>query len=166
MIANELLIDGFKRVHGVINAVLEDITQKQLDYRPKSDANSIAWLIWHLARVQDDHISELADATQVWLSEWYTEFSLPYDKEATGYGQTSEEVSKMHATAQHLKGYYDDVFAMTIRYLEGLSEQDYSRIIDTSWDPPVTLAVRLVSVLNDTTQHAGQAAYIRGLTSE
>jgi len=163
MLTNDVLIDGFKRVHGVVNAVLADLTTEQLHYRPTKDANSIAWLIWHLARVQDDHIAQVAGAEQQWFIEWYKTFKLPYEKEAIGYGQSSAEVGAMKTTAARLRGYYDDVFKMTERYLEGLKEQDYLKVIDASWDPPVTLAVRLVSILNDTTQHAGQAAYVKGL---
>ena len=44
----------------------------------------------------------------------------------------------------------------------GLGED---RVVDRTWDPPVTLGVRLVSILDDDTQHAGQAAYVRGLLS-
>ena len=40
---------------------------------------------------------------------------------------------------------------------------ELEREVDQSWDPPVTLAVRLVSVVNDITQHAGQAAYAAGI---
>jgi hypothetical protein len=36
-------------------------------------------------------------------------------------------------------------------------------VVDASWDPPVTLGVRLVSVISDDLQHAGQAAYLRGM---
>ena len=44
-----------------------------------------------------------------------------------------------------------------------LTDDDLDRIVDTSWDPPVTLGVRLISVLSDDLQHAGQAAFVRGV---
>lgn len=163
MLTNDVLIDGFKRVHGAVSAVLSDLNEEQLLYRPNSEANSIAWLIWHTARVMDDHISGLADTEQLWFGEWYERFGLPYPKEAIGYGQSADEVGMMKATAVQLRNYFDEVSEITIRYIEGLSENDYNRIIDTSWDPPVTLAIRLMSVLNDTTQHVGQAAYLKGI---
>jgi hypothetical protein len=40
---------------------------------------------------------------------------------------------------------------------------DLDRVVDKRWDPPVTLGVRLVSVVDDDAQHVGQAAYVRGL---
>ena len=51
----------------------------------------------------------------------------------------------------------------TVTWIAGLDEDDLDRVVDTSWDPPVTLGARLVSVVNDDTQHVGQAAYARGL---
>jgi len=47
--------------------------------------------------------------------------------------------------------------------LEGVTGTELDRIVDRRWDPPVTVGVRLVSVADDCLQHAGQAAYARGL---
>jgi Protein of unknown function (DUF664) len=46
--------------------------------------------------------------------------------------------------------------------LVGYYDADLARIVDRSWDPPVSLGVRLVSVIADDLQHAGQAAFVRG----
>jgi hypothetical protein len=62
-----------------------------------------------------------------------------------------------------LVGYHDAVHQQTTRYLERLSDADLDRIVDRSWDPPVSLGVRLVSVIADDLQHAGQAAFVRGI---
>ena len=67
-------------------------------------------------------------------------------------------------SAELLTGYYDAVHERTIEYLGSLSDADLDRVVDTSYDPPVTLGVRLVSVLGDDLQHIGQAAFIRGIT--
>ena len=48
-------------------------------------------------------------------------------------------------------------------YLATLDDDDLDRVVDTRWDPPVTVGVRLVSVIADDLQHVGQAAYVRGL---
>ncbi len=45
----------------------------------------------------------------------------------------------------------------------GLQPADLDVVVDERWDPPVTLGVRLVSVVNEVNQHVGQAAYVRGL---
>ena len=61
---------------------------------------------------------------------------------------------------------FDAVYARTRSYLAHLKDDDLDRVVDERWDPPVTLGVRLVSVLDDDVQHAGQAAYVRGLLPE
>lgn len=132
---------------------------------PVRGRNSIAWLIWHLARVQDHHIAELLGAGQIWeTGDWAARFGLDPDPGNTGYGHTPEQVATVRPDSPDvLLEYLDAVMARTSTLLEGLAPADLDRIVDRRWDPPVTLGVRLVSVADDDLQHAGQAAYVRGL---
>ncbi len=161
----DLLVDAFERVRETVHEVVEGLTPTQLAHRVDSEANSIAWLVWHLTRVQDDHVAHVAESEQVWTGEgWAERFGLPFDTGAIGYGQSSDEVAAVKVdSGALLTGYYDAVHDATISYVAQLTETDLARVVDARWDPPVTLAVRLVSVVNDDTQHAGQAAYVRGL---
>lgn len=162
---NDILLDAFGRVRESVHGVVDGLSGEQLAFRPDRESNSIVWLVWHLARVQDDHISGAAGTAQVWEADgWHERFGLLFDVSATGYGQTSEEVASVRVEgAELLTGYFDAVHERTIAYVRGLGEGDLEAVIDDSWDPPVTLATRLVSVVNDCTQHVGQAAYVRGL---
>jgi uncharacterized damage-inducible protein DinB len=158
------LIESLNRVLEEVNAVLDGLAEDDLAARPAPDANSIAWLLWHLTRVQDDHVAEVAGTEQVWTSGGFAaEFGLPFDTAETGYGHSAEKVAQVRVTGSVLQKYYEAVHQQTVAYLRGLSEADLDRIVDERWDPPVTLGVRLVSVINDDTQHVGQAAYVRGL---
>jgi uncharacterized damage-inducible protein DinB len=160
----QLLIDAFERIEQTGRAAVADLDEDQLSYRPEPDANSIAWLLWHLARVQDDHVADVADVEQVWTAQGYDDrFGLPFGAGAIGYGQTSEEVGQVRASADLLAAYLSAVHAQTVAFLETVGDDDLDRIVDTRWDPPVTLGARLVSVVNDDMQHVGQAAYVRGL---
>ena len=159
-----VLIDAFERIEQSGLSAIEDLDEAQLAHRPAPDANSIGWLVWHLARVQDDHVADVAGREQVWTAQGYAErFGLPFDVDATGYGQTSEEVGRVRVSAELLASYLSAVHAQTVAYVEGVGGEDLDRVVDTHWDPPVTLGVRLVSVVNDDLQHVGQAAYVRGL---
>lgn len=161
---NEALVDGFNRVQETVHEVVEGLSTEQLGWRVAPGANTIAWLVWHLARVEDDHVSDLAGTEQVWSSEgWAKRFDLPFAESATGYGQSAEEVAEVAVSADLLVGYHDAVHARTVDYVGALDEGSLEDVVDDAWDPPVTRAVRLVSVLNDTTQHVGQAAFVRGL---
>ena len=164
----ELLADGFGRIQEIVHEVVDGLSADQLAYRPRPDANSIGWLIWHLTRVQDDHVAEIAGAEQAWLADgWARRFGLPFDDRATGWSHTADEVGAFRvADGGLLTGYHDAVYARTLEYVRTLTEHDLDRIVDTRWDPPVTLGVRLVSVIDDDAQHAGQAAYLRGLITD
>ena len=161
----DLIVDAFGRVREVVHHAAEGLTAQQLAERLDPDANSIAWLLWHLTRVQDDHIADALDVEQVWTARgWEQRFNLPFKTEASGYGHSSSEVAAVHVeSADLLIGYYDAVYEQTIERVRGLRDADLERIVDESWDPPVSLGVRLISVISDTLQHAGQAAFIRGV---
>jgi len=160
---SELLVDGFDRIREVVHEVLDGLTVEELTYRPDSRANSISWLIWHLTRVQDDHVADAAGLPQVWMDGWYQRSGLPFDPAEHGYGHDSAAVAQVRLPADFLAGYYDATHAQTVAFVSGLADADLDAIVDRRWDPPVTLGVRIVSVLGDDLQHAGQAAYVRGL---
>ncbi len=163
----ELLVDAFDRVRDDAFAVVDGLTEDQLAHRIAPDANSIAWLVWHAYRVQDDHVADAAGLQQVWAARGFIEhFDLDLDEDDTGYGHTSAQVAKVCAPADLLARYVEEVHAQTMAWVAGLKEGDLDRVVDTSWDPPVTLGVRLMSVINDGTQHIGQAAYLRGLLGQ
>jgi hypothetical protein len=161
----ELLVEAYGRISQIVHRVVDGMDESTLATRVDPESNSIAWLIWHLTRIQDDHIADVARTEQVWTSAgWAGRFGLPFEASATGYGQTNEEVDQVRGvSAELLAGYYDDVHAASTAYLRGLNQDDLDRVVDERWDPPVTLVVRLVSVLADDLQHAGQAAFVKGL---
>nr|WP_240044536.1 DUF664 domain-containing protein [Nocardioides albidus] len=144
--------------------MLDGADDALLAHRPGPDANPIGWLVWHLTRVQDDHVAAVAGTGQVWTDDGYAErFALPLDDGDIGYGHTSEQVGLVRVSAGPLMDYYRATHARTLEYLATVTPDDLDRVVDTRWDPPVTLGVRLVSVVDDCAQHAGQAAYVKGL---
>lgn len=158
-----LLVDGFGRVREVVHEVLEGLDDADLEYRLDSQANSICWLIWHLTRVQDDHLAAVSGPEQVWFSGWEEQFGLPLDPGDIGYGHDPDQVAVVRAPGDLLAGYQDATYDQTIAFVSDLTDADLAKVVDRRWDPPVTMAARLVSVLSDDLQHAGQAAYIKGL---
>lgn len=162
--ARDLLLDAFGRVGQQVRSLTGAISDGQLTYRPDDEANTVAWLLWHLSRVQDDHVADAAGTDQVWTSAgWAERFGLPFHPSATGFGHDADEVAAVRPSADLLAGYHHDVHEATVRYVEGLDTAELERIVDENWDPPVTVGVRLVSVIGDCMAHLGQAAYVRGL---
>jgi hypothetical protein len=165
METSDILADAFERVRAGVRRVTDGLDAAALAYRPDPDANSIGWLVWHATRVHDDHVAEIAAHGQAWTEAgWAERFGLPFTPEDTGYGHTSDEVGAVRLeTPDLLVGYHQAVADRTRAYLETVDAAELDRIIDEHWDPPVSVGVRLVSVINDQTQHLGQAAYVRGL---
>ena len=181
-IARELLRDGFDRVAQSVRAITSGTDSSILLHQPDPLSNHAAWLIWHLSRVQDDHVADLAavlggaeppsrgaaphiPAGQLWLEHgWAHRLGLPYEESDTGFGHDGQQVRDFdNGDSGLLSAYHQAVHDRTVQILDSLDTEDFERVVDRRWDPPVTAASRLVSVLNDTTQHVGQAAYVRGL---
>ncbi|MFB8246936.1 DUF664 domain-containing protein [Streptomyces sp. NPDC055952] len=165
MHAKDILVEGYSRIREEVHAALDGLGPEELAARPAPGTNSVAWLVWHLTRVQDDHVADAFGLEQVWLSqEWDERFGLRLPRHDTGYGHSAAQVAKVRVeSGELLTGYYDAVHEQSLRALRGLTAKDLERVVDERWDPPVTLGVRLVSVLSDDLQHVGQAAYVRGL---
>lgn len=160
----DLLVDGFGRVADVVTATLDGASLPALAWRPDDGSNSIGWLVWHLTRIQDDHLADAFGGGQVWVEDGFvTAFGLPFDAATTGFGQSARDVAAVQVDVDRLAAYNSATHDRTVALLAGLDAGDLDRVVDDRWDPPVTLAVRLVSVLGDDLQHAGQAAYVRGL---
>jgi uncharacterized damage-inducible protein DinB len=160
----DLLTDAFDRIRDEVHAAIDGLTDERIARQPTDGTNSIGWLVWHLLRIQDDHVADVAGAEQVWTAQgWADRFGLPFEPGETGYAHTSPDVANVRVSAELLAGYNDAVHEQSATYLAGLSDSDLDRVVDERWDPPVTLGVRLVSVLSDDLQHVGQAAYVRGL---
>jgi hypothetical protein len=160
----ELLSDSFTRIPPIIGKAIEGLSAEQLAYRPAPGTNTIAWLAWHTARGQDVQIADLAGTEQIWTaSGWFGRFALPFGADEMGYGMSDGEVTRVIATEALLTGYLSAVTEASTAYLGGLSSADLDQVIDPNWNPPVRRGARLVSVIGDCLQHAGQASYARGI---
>jgi len=160
-----LLLELYGRIPPLAHAAVDGVDVDRLTAAPSPGANTIAWLIWHLTRVQDHHVTELVGGDQIWVrDDWAARFGLEADPSNTGYGHSADEVATVRPErTAALLDYLDAVDSRTRTWLATLVPTDLDRIVDRRWDPPVTLGVRLVSIADDSLQHVGQAAYVRGL---
>lgn len=157
--------DAFGRIEEDVERAVTGLDGEALAFRPDPDANSIGWLVWHLTRVQDDHVSEIAGLDQAYVADgWAERLGLAPNAHDTGYGHTTDQVAAVRFDGpDDLLAYHRAVAARTRAYLATVTPEELDRVIDTRWDPPVTVGVRLVSVIDDDIQHAGQANYVRGI---
>ena len=158
-----LYTEALGRVTEQMPGVVAGLDVDDLAWRPEPGANSIAWLVWHLTRVADEYSAAYADKPTRWADGWCERFALPFGPEAHGYGMTADEVGQVRASADDLAGYYADVEPVLAGFLGSLDAAALDRVVDESYDPPVTLGVRMISVVDDMVQHMAQAAYLRGI---
>jgi uncharacterized damage-inducible protein DinB len=164
MDARDLLVDFFGRIRELYVETADDLDLETAHRRPGGTGNSIVWLLWHTARVQDDHVAGVAGGDQAWDDGWADRFGFPFDRHDIGYGHTSEEVDAVRVESlSDLVEYHEAVHRQTLAYLDRVDADELDRVVDRRWDPPVTAGVRLVSLTGDCLQHLGQAAYVKGL---
>ena len=163
---HDLLIDGYGRVPEFLENVLDGLTQDDLNWQPRHDCNSIGWLVWHLTRQQDAQIASLMGEEQLWIKDdWRAKFNQQHDLSDIGFGHTPEQVSAFKSpNAKILLDYNHVVVELSKHYIRSLLKTDLDRELDEPWFQPLpTVGVRLISILDDSVLHAGQAAYVRGL---
>lgn len=168
MKTSELLLDAFGRIDDIVSRVLKGVDADRLNWRPGGTGNSISWLVWHLCRAQDEQIADVAGIESVWAAGGYAaRFGFDLDPSDTGYGHSAVQVGvvRVDSTAL-LREYHEAVLRQSLDYVGGLSDSDLDRVVDKRWDPPVTLGVRLISIVDDCVQHGGQAAYVKGLPAD
>ncbi len=164
MDGTDVLHDAFGRMRDLLHG-FSDLDPDVMARQPAPGSNSIAWLLWHSIRVQDSHAAELVDEPQLWVSDGFAErLGFEPNTRNTGYGHSAAEAAAVRIDdVAALLEYDDAVTDRTLAYLDGIAPDELDRVIDTSYDPPVTVGVRLVSVVSDSLQHLGQAAYARGI---
>jgi hypothetical protein len=160
-----VLIDLYGRVDEHLTETLEGLDTTMVDVGPEDGANPIGWLVWHLTRVADMHVAEILEVDQLWVSDgWAGRFGRDPDPWDIGFGHTPEQVRDFRAGGTAvLRDYWSAVWERTRGVIAAVTPEDLDRIVDRRWDPPVSLGVRLISIADDAVQHAGQAAYVKGL---
>lgn len=168
--AVDVLVEAFSRIPDLVHDVMDGIEGEVLLWRPEVDGrtnNSIGWTVWHIGRMEDAQIADLAGSAEVHDSQgWGERLGVPYPASTHGYGMGPADVARFEvASPELLTAYYDAVHARSVEVLRSLNADALAEVVDERWDPPVTALVRLVSIVDDAAQHAGQAAYLKGLLS-
>ena len=165
MDARDVLREAASRPAAEAKALVNTLPEGALNAHAGGHTNSIAWLLWHAGRQMDVQLSQLTSKPQVWHRQGFdARFNLGELGDTVGYGHTAEQARAVVVEdAALLVEYLGAATAALSEYIAGLSEADLDDMIDTSWTPHVTRGVRLVSMIDDATQHMGQAAYAAGI---
>ena len=149
-------LQGLKRA-------IEGLTPAEIRWQPTPHTNHIAWLVWHMARVEDVWVSRLRGRPAVWQADgWAERFHM--DPMSSGAGQTLEEVRAMpEIPLTDLMAYFDAVRAVTRHYLEQGTEADLSQVYPHPRLGPRPGTWILGHILVEESQHVGQVALLRGM---
>ena len=162
MVATDIFLDAFTRVNESLHRALADLTPTELIQEPHPP---IGWLAWRLTRIIDSNVSRLTGREQLWIGDgWAARFGMP--PEPADFGRslthTREQVRAFRASLELLLAYHDATFERTKAYLKTLTAEDLARQLDEPQHQPLpTVAVRLVSVLENAMANVGQISYLK-----
>ena len=159
----DLLTDAFGRIRDGVHRLLADLDDDALAGARRRDANTIGWLVWHLLRVQDDHVADVAGTEQVWTTPGLRRPGRAAVRRRRDRLRALLRRGRPVGVGAELLGGTPTPSPRPRWPTSPPSAPTTSSAWSTTWDPPVTLGVRLVSVIGDDLQHLGQAAYVKGL---
>ena len=129
MNVSEVYLELYGRISPLIRATVDGLDTATLTLAPKPGTNPVGWLVWHLTRVQDHHVSEVLDQPQLWVSDdWSARFGLTLIPGTWVSGHQTPDIATVKPeSAQALIDYYDAVYARTRPILEGLTPRPSAR---------------------------------------
>jgi DinB family protein len=135
MDARELFLDQHAAMHSVAvggnktstaERTFTGLTDEQMRVRPRGDLNSLAWLLWHIARAEDIFVNALlAAGPQVFDDAWKKRLGV--DRADFGIGMTSAEVTALTGQVDPgaLRAYRDTVGLRTRDVVSAFRSQDW-----------------------------------------
>ena len=147
-----------------LKSALDGLTPVELYWQPSPNSNHIAWLVWHMARVEDGwYNGYLGQSETVWTAEGFcTRFRLPAERNRAR--DSAEDVAGFPELAiDDLLEYFDAVRVKTLEVLDALTADDLGQSRQRDRPDPPTVAWVLAHVLIEQGQHLGQVAYLRGM---
>lgn len=165
--AENILIDLVGRLRDGVHTLCDGLADEAATYRIDDQANTIDWLLWHSARCSDAQLHHMIGGDELWRT-WRDRLKVPLPPERLGfaemgYGMTAADAHLVVAPVAELAAYAQACWDELEDYVRGADDDELSRIVDDSYDPPVSAGVRLLSIIEDCIIHLGQAAYIKGV---
>jgi uncharacterized damage-inducible protein DinB len=164
MSTTELYADAIRRADADLRRALDDLSNEDLKSQPAGGgSNPIGWLVWHLTRTRDNISSSISGDTSVWeAGGWAARFGM--EGELPRFAPADVHLFDPK-DPETLLGYFDAVAEKSLTIVEGLTDADMSRMVESTnpGRPAQPVTSRLGVIINDNIQHVGQIAYLRGL---
>jgi uncharacterized damage-inducible protein DinB len=169
MDVKEFALHSLNELQAALVESIDDLTQEESFRQPQPGANHIAFMLWHIVRVEDWFFHYLFQRVpQVWESEsWHEKLGLPEDPKATGFAYTTEQVDGFPSVQlRDLRAYGEAVRAETLDYLRNTDAAKLDETVKSRLFGEVSIGSLIGHVIVELSQHVGQIAYVRGLVRE
>ena len=159
----QIFIRSLDESQSYLEKSLNELSQDELSWTPKSDCGSIIFIFWHLARVEDFWINRIlkggdeiyeSDGWQKLLGTPEKESGVWYDEEKLKSWPVPDKVTLINYASAARK--------QTLDYLSSLEEKDYLREIHLR-DRVNTVTDCLTHLITEIALHVGQIDYLRGI---
>ena len=156
---------GLNEAFEKLERTLDGLSEDEFHWRPALESNTIDWMVWHMARVEDNWINtRLRETVSIWDRDGWGE-RIDVGESGNGYGQTAEEIRATPAFDVPLvMEYYRAVRKGTTDYFENeMQVEDLKKEVTHSRYDPISYAWVLGHLLCEEAEHLGQIEYLRGM---
>ena len=159
----EFIEKSLAESNGYVNEAIKGLSTDQLAFRPQRHSNSIAFLLWHLARVEDLWINRiLLGGKEIYeLGGWYKKFGTPAQDSGFGYDVKTLDAWPI-PKLELLRAYAAAVREKTKVYINALNTKKMDESKDFGWSRG-TIGSALSHLITEVGEHTGQIGYIRGI---
>lgn len=161
MDAKELLLRSLEESHGYLTKALNGLTQEEATWSPSPECNSIAFILWHMIRVEDFFVNRVIQHEKELYEtkKWQEKLGTP----AKAYGYTVEELKAWPAPKlEILREYANSVQENTLAFLNSIPNERLSEVPRPDRSPD-SIGVMLEHLITEIALHVGQIAYLRGV---
>ena len=163
MEAKEMILKSLEQSQGYLATALDGLTQEEVSWSPGVECNSIAFILWHMTRVEDFFVNRvIRRQTELYEAEgWREKLGIPAG--GTGYHYTVEQLQAWPVPKlEVLRGYTNSVREKTLAFLQSVTAEKLSEVArpDRSSD---TIGALLSRASTEIALHVGQIAYLRGV---
>ncbi len=159
----DIILGSLQQSQGFLAKALDDLTQEEASWRPTSECNSIAFILWHLARVEDYFMSRVIQRqTETYEAEgWQQKLgTAPRDM---GFGYTVEKLQAWPVPKlEIIRGYHEAVRLKTLAFLESATPEKLAEVPRPDRSPD-SIGISLGHMATELALHISQIAYLRGV---
>ena len=147
MDAIAFFLSRYNDLHGgLVDGLFSKLSEAQLRGRPHPGVNTVAWLLWHSARIEDVGVNRfLSDRPQALDEGWLGRLKVPRRDVGTGMSDAEVDELSLRIDLEALRGYWEAVTTRTLAVVETLKGTDLEALVPGERVRSVVLAEDVVA---------------------